>query len=280
MGSGNRTKEDSGIQQHEFRKQLESTQEELFKLESQRDELLVKVEVQEKQLEEGMSRETELQKLADQALKLKDEVDVLRETADKVSKYESSVEAYKKKLEELGDLRRQVKMLEEKNTDYMQRNMELEEDVKKSGNWRPQIDAYKKQIAELHARLDSETKKSDRMEFETKKMLEKVEALSLERDRLQGEKEELKSKNDELTDEIKFGQATGAGAGGRATGGEPDSETLETIPPAIKERLLRLQHENKKLKAAAVSGGAGQGTDILQSMIDDLKEREEQLQVL
>ena len=36
-------------------------------------------------------------------------------------------------------------MLEEKNTDYMQINMELEENVKKTGNWRPQIDAYKKQ---------------------------------------------------------------------------------------------------------------------------------------
>jgi chromosome segregation ATPase len=149
-------------------------------------------------------------------------LDVLRETADKVSKYEASIEAYKKKLEDLGDLRRQVKMLEEKNTDYMQRNMELEEDVKKTGNWRPQVDAYKKQIAELHARLDSETKKSDRLEFETKRMLEKVEALSVERGRLQTEKEDLKSKNDELTDEIKFGQATGVG-GGRRVDGEPDS---------------------------------------------------------
>ena len=38
-------------------------------------------------------------------------------------------------------------MLEEKNTDYMQINMELEENVKKTGNWRPQIDAYKKQAS-------------------------------------------------------------------------------------------------------------------------------------
>ena len=72
---------------------------------------------------------------------------MLRETADKVSKYEATIESYKKKLEDLGDLRRQVKMLEEKNTDYMQMNMELEENVKKTGNWRPQIDAYKKQAS-------------------------------------------------------------------------------------------------------------------------------------
>ena len=79
------------------------------------------------------------QKLADQALKLKDELDILRETADKATKYEVAIETYKKKLEDLGDLRRQVKLLEDKNTDYMQRNMELEEDVKKTGSWKPQV---------------------------------------------------------------------------------------------------------------------------------------------
>ena len=69
----------------------------------------------------------------------------LIDVRSQVSKYEATIESYKKKLEDLGDLRRQVKMLEEKNTDYMQINMELEENVKKTGNWRPQIDAYKKQ---------------------------------------------------------------------------------------------------------------------------------------
>ena len=38
-----------------------------------------------------------------------DEVDILRETSDKVVKYESTIETYKKKLEEMGDLKRQIK---------------------------------------------------------------------------------------------------------------------------------------------------------------------------
>ena len=86
---------------------------------------------------------TELQKLADQSRTLKDEVDILRlvnyfmycsvfsvkririkmkrirntgtsnfaillrETSDKVAKYEGIIETYKKKLEEMGDLKRQ-----------------------------------------------------------------------------------------------------------------------------------------------------------------------------
>lgn len=52
---------DSGIQNQELRKQVESTQEELYKMETQRDELQVKVEMQEKQLEDAMAKESELQ---------------------------------------------------------------------------------------------------------------------------------------------------------------------------------------------------------------------------
>ena len=50
----------------------------------ERDELTVKIEEFEKTIEEATAREAELQKAADQARSLKDEVDILRETADKV----------------------------------------------------------------------------------------------------------------------------------------------------------------------------------------------------
>jgi hypothetical protein len=92
---------------------------------------------------------TSSQKLADQALKLKDELDILRETADKATKFEVAIEAYKKKLEDLGDLRRQLKILEDKNTEYMQRNMELEEDVKKTGSWKPQV-SVRRDVQTVH----------------------------------------------------------------------------------------------------------------------------------
>ena len=69
----------------------------------------------------------ELQSLAEEARILKDEMDIMKHTTDKVAKYEAQIETYKKRLEELSDLRGQVKMLEDKNTGYMQKNMELEE---------------------------------------------------------------------------------------------------------------------------------------------------------
>jgi len=68
-----------------------------------------------------------LQESAGEARLLKDELDILRDTADRVEKYESTIQCYKKKLEELGDLKRQVKILETKNIAYIQQNMELEQ---------------------------------------------------------------------------------------------------------------------------------------------------------
>lgn len=68
-----------------------------------------------------------LQDTAGEARLLKDELDILRDTADRVEKYESTIQSYKKKLEELGDLKRQVKILESKNIAYIQQNMELEQ---------------------------------------------------------------------------------------------------------------------------------------------------------
>lgn len=58
------------------------------------------------------------------------------------------MESYKKKLEDLGDLRRQVKLLEEKNTMYMQNTVGLEEELRKANAARSQLETYKRQVKE------------------------------------------------------------------------------------------------------------------------------------
>lgn len=93
---------------------------------SARDDYRLKLEMQEKEMLELQSKLDSLQQTAGEARHLKDEVDILRETADKVVKYESTIQSYKKKLEELGDLKRELKLLEGKNMSYIEQNMELE----------------------------------------------------------------------------------------------------------------------------------------------------------
>ncbi len=83
------------------------------------------------------------------------------------------------------------------------------------------VETYKKQITELRNKVDSETKKSDRLEFDNKKLLEKVEALSVERDRLQTEREELKANNAEMADQMDFERV--ARNTGNIEEGDPES---------------------------------------------------------
>lgn len=122
-------------------------------METSRDDYRAKVELQDRELQELRVRTDELQRKAEEAQHLKDEVDILRETADRVGQYEATIANYKKKLDEASDMRRQLKLLEDKNLELVQQNLQLEDDVKKSGTWRPQLEQYKKQVAELHSQL-------------------------------------------------------------------------------------------------------------------------------
>ncbi len=56
-----------------------------------------------------------------------------------VAKYEATIETYKKRLEEMGDLRGQIKYLEEKNTEYIQKNLDLEDELGNLNKKRPQV---------------------------------------------------------------------------------------------------------------------------------------------
>jgi hypothetical protein len=41
------------------------------------------------------------------------------------------------------------------------------------------VDVFKKQISEYHSKLETETKRADKLEFETKKLLEQLEAVKV-----------------------------------------------------------------------------------------------------
>ena len=67
------------------------------------------------------------------------------------------------------------------------------------------MDAYKREIADLRSKLDLEANRADKLEFETKNLMEKVEGLSNEKDRLLNERDKLKESHDELQDRLAAG---------------------------------------------------------------------------
>uniref|UniRef100_A0A672JZ97 Protein Hook homolog 3 n=1 Tax=Sinocyclocheilus grahami TaxID=75366 RepID=A0A672JZ97_SINGR len=224
----------AGRRHLQLQTQLEQLQEETFRLEAAKDDYRIRCEELEKELMEVRGQNEELTSLAEEAQSLKDEMDVLRHSSDKVSKLEAQVEVYKKKLEDLGDLRRQVKLLEEKNTSYMQNTVTLEEDLRKANAARGQLETYKRQVVELQNKLSEESKKADKMEFEYKRVKEKVDSLQKEKD-------------------------------------------CCLVVLSLRERLIRLQHENKMLKLAQ-EGSDNEQIALLQSLLEDANSRKNELE--
>lgn len=268
----------AGRRYQQSQQRIDVLQAEVFKLETARDELRIKVEFQEKEILNLQEKNEELHRTLNEAQTLKDELDVLRHTSDKVEHYEATIETYKKKLEDMSDLKRQLKLLEEKNTSYMQTNIELEEDVKKMSAFKSQTELYKKQTQELRLQLADETRKANRAEFECKRLHEKLASLQTEKERLVAERDSLKEGLEELRcSQLQKESSSAQRSGAKAVGGLSDSDMLETLPPEIKEKLIRLQHENKMLKLEQ-SSCEDQQLTLLKTMLEDAQSRQNDLE--
>ncbi|KAG8512448.1 Protein Hook-3 [Galemys pyrenaicus] len=268
----------AGRRHLQLQTQLEQLQEETFRLEAAKDDYRIRCEELEKEISELRQQNDELTTLADEAQSLKDEIDVLRHSSDKVSKLEGQVESYKKKLEDLGDLRRQVKLLEEKNTMYMQNTVSLEEELRKANAARSQLETYKRQVVELQNRLSEESKKADKLDFEYKRLKEKVDSLQKEKDRLRTERDSLKETIEELRCvQAQEGQLTTQGLMPLGSQESSDSLAAEIVTPEIREKLIRLQHENKMLKISQ-EGSDNEKIALLQSLLDDAHLRKNELE--
>ncbi|XP_043370535.1 LOW QUALITY PROTEIN: protein Hook homolog 3 [Dermochelys coriacea] len=268
----------AGRRHLQLQTQLEQLQEETFRLEAAKDDYRIRCEELEKEIAELRQQNEELTTLAEEAQSLKDEMDVLRHSSDKVAKLESQVESYKKKLEDLGDLRRQVKLLEAEDTMYMQNTVSLEEELRKANAARSQLETYKRQVVELQNRLSEESKKADKLEFEYKLLKEKVDSLQKEKDRLRTERDSLKETIEELRCvQAQEGQLTTSGLMPLGSQESSDSLAAEIVTPEIKEKLIRLQHENKMLKLNQ-EGSDNEKIALLQSLLDDANLRKNELE--
>ncbi|XP_043090959.1 protein Hook homolog 2 isoform X2 [Puntigrus tetrazona] len=225
--------------------QMEQLQEENYRLESSRDDLRVRADVLERELTDLQLRNEDLTSLAQEAQSLKDEMDILRHSSDRVSRLEALVETYKRKLEDLGDLRRQVRLLEERNHVYMQRTCELEEEQRRANAIRSQLDTYKRQAHEMSAKHSAEAMKAEKWQFEYKNLSDKYETLLKEREKLICERDSFR----ETTEELRCAQVQQQCLTDSlsADSGAVGSLAAEIMPTELRDTVVRLQQENKTL---------------------------------
>uniref|UniRef100_A0A8C2C0I4 Protein Hook homolog 3 n=1 Tax=Cyprinus carpio TaxID=7962 RepID=A0A8C2C0I4_CYPCA len=133
------------------------------------------------------------------------------------------------------------------------------------------------QVVELQNKLSEESKKADRMEFEYKRVKEKVDSLQKEKDRLRTERDALKETIEELRC-VKAQESQLTSGLVPLSSNEPsDSLAAEIVTPEIRERLIRLQHENKMLKLAQ-EGSDNEQIALLQSLLEDVNSRKNELE--
>ncbi|KAM9391722.1 LOW QUALITY PROTEIN: protein Hook homolog 2 [Pholidichthys leucotaenia] len=235
--------------------QMEQLQEENYRLENGRDDMRVRARFEREVAD--LSSVTRTDPSWRRAQAFKDEMDLLRHSSDRVNQLEALVETYKRKLEDLGDLRRQVRLLEERNTVYMQRTCELEEELRRANAVRNQLDTYKRQAHELHTKHSAEAMKAEKWQFEYRNLHDKYGALLKEKERLISERHTSGETNDELRcAQVQQRYLSGAGgditaetSGGSALSWEVGSaqqdylENSDKVEPSRRYLELRSQVE-------------------------------------
>lgn len=257
----NQALKDKENKNSDLRKQNEELKEELFKAEVMRDDFKAKLTEQQKQIKINQEKIAELQLAANDTSRLKDEVDALSESAAKVQVLEANLSSYKKKLEKYADAKKTLQKLEEKNMEYIQKILEYEEELAKVNSWKSQCETYKKQLMEIEQKLDEETQRADKAQFNCEKLENKLVAFQSEKERIIQERDVLR----EEVEELKLGQPK------KETGA---AMSQELTPTEMKERLRFLDKENKTLRTSLQEHEANQA--LLESALARVEKLQQQ----
>lgn len=137
--------------------------------------------------------------LAGDARNFKDELDILRNKCEKMvhihpslhhshcfvfpfqGKLESTIDAYKIKMEEMADLRQQIKYLEETNLRLFDEKSNLEQEYKQAKSLQTQVEFHKRTNQELYQKISELQRIADKAEFERNRTEERLNATNAEK---------------------------------------------------------------------------------------------------
>nr|XP_051693830.1 protein Hook homolog 2 isoform X3 [Oryctolagus cuniculus] len=229
--------------------QLEQLQEENFRLESSREDDRQRCADLEREVAELQQRNQALTSLAQEAQALKDEMDELRQSSERAGQLEATLNSCRRRLGELRELRRQVRQLEECNAGHAERTRQLEDELRRAGSLRAQLEAQRRQVQELQAQRQEESMKAEKWVFEYRNLEEKYESVTKEKERLLAERDSLREANEELrcAQLQPRGLQTQADPSLDPTPPALENLAAEILPAELRETLVRLQLENKRL---------------------------------
>ncbi|GAU93810.1 hypothetical protein RvY_05692 [Ramazzottius varieornatus] len=216
-----------------LQKEANAAKEALSRMETSRDEYRVKCNELQSQLGAAMIDSEQLKrKLADMD-DLKDELDEWKQTVTQLRKYETEAKLYKKKIDEMGDLRSQIKLVEARNVELMKQNLELKQE--------------NEALASLQNDLGDQTVALETRDEELKLSVRRYENAEMEISELRRQVAELSRRNKGM--EVEKHGVTNGGLDDAHVQEVPLQQSLsfELEPESFKEEILRRDIEIAKL---------------------------------
>lgn len=213
----------------------------------EKEQSLRDFEIQKEKIEAIILRNS---KLEEQVLLLQDEVDVLKPCAAKLDFAEAQADRFRARLDELNDIKQQLRVESDSHSETFQKLTELEQEVEGLRKLKPQLEEYRAQFAEtsivvqeLQMRLESSTSALTQLQSENKA--------------LRGGQTENREQAQQLADELRI-TAEQLRERERMNG---VGEGMSELNPALMQELNRLRTENKELcdKLDATALGALEG---------------------
>jgi len=232
-------REDAAKSQSKLRALVEDLQDRLAR---RQDELITSEEELRDATNDLDDLKSRVGELEEEKAQLADELDLASAKASQLHKAEATVMAYKKKLEGVGVMNQQMTDLEDQAAGYLRQIMDLEAEVKKTATLQRQVDSLTKKLgitekekSEAADSLKSTTSEISKLK-DTLASAEKAKKLYMD------ELKELREKQAVDTEDVGF-----EGFDGQAQ-----------VSPAQREKTMRLEIENSRLKAELekLKGGA------------------------
>ncbi|KAG1048525.1 hypothetical protein G6F43_009086 [Rhizopus delemar] len=163
--------------------EIDHLKQDLERSEDKRQEAELLMETYLQSINELKKKVDELSAEAEDAASLRDQLEEYQQVTERMHKMEDALRKYKRKMEETSDLKRQIKALEEQNSDLLERSHQVEDEYRKVLAFKTLMDSYKEQVQQLESGNREILKEKTRLEEELKSAAETCAYLENDRDR-------------------------------------------------------------------------------------------------
>eukprot|EP00941_MAST-03F_sp_MAST-3F-sp1_P003491 g3491.t1 len=195
---------------------------------------------------------------------LADELDILRTKQTQNSKLEQQLEQYKRKLEDAKDLETQMKELEAKNNEYLNKMLDMEADVETLPAIKEQLAKYKEQLIDLKtttSRFQMQITEKDHQllaaQEESRRQAQVAQEAAAQRAAAEDQARGLLKQLEMAKGSGSLGISGNSGSGGASLSASLAASGGGTaVLMSLKEKVGRLERENKRLKSSLEEGAS------------------------